>query len=39
MIVVSDTSAITSLLQIGRADLLPSFYSGVIIPEAVAGEI
>jgi len=39
MIVVSDTSAITSLLQIGRVDLLPSLYSGVIIPEAVAREL
>jgi predicted nucleic acid-binding protein len=39
MIVVSDTSAITSLIQIGRADLLPRLYSGVIIPEAVAREL
>lgn len=39
MIVVSDTSAITSLLQIGRADLLPGLFSGVVIPEAVAREL
>lgn len=39
MIVVSDTSAITPLIQIGRADLLPGLYTGVIIPEAVAREM
>lgn len=39
MIVVSDTSAITSLIQIGRADLLAQIYGEVIIPEAVQGEL
>jgi predicted nucleic acid-binding protein len=39
MIVVSDTSAITSLLQIGRAELLSRIYSDVFIPEAVRDEL
>lgn len=39
MIVVSDTSAITSLIQIGRADLLAQIYGEVIIPEAVQCEL
>jgi predicted nucleic acid-binding protein len=39
MIVVSDTSAITSLLQIGRVDLLSGIYSEVFIPEAVRDEL
>lgn len=39
MIVVSDTSAITSLIQIGRIDLLPSLFQAVMIPEAVAREL
>jgi len=39
MIVVSDTSAITSLLQIGREELLSRIYSDVFIPEAVRNEL
>ncbi|MGO8765925.1 MAG: hypothetical protein ACLQSR_12440 [Limisphaerales bacterium] len=39
MIVVSDTSAITALMQIGREELLLRRYSGVVIPEAVAEEL
>jgi uncharacterized protein len=39
MIVVSDTSAITALLQIGRAALLQDLYGEVFIPEAVQSEL
>ena len=39
MIVVSDTSAITSLLQIGRVELLAKLYEEVVIPEAVECEL
>jgi hypothetical protein len=39
MIVVSDTSAITSLLQIGRIDLLTRLYGEVVIPTAVEREL
>jgi hypothetical protein len=39
MIVVSDTSAITSLLQIGRVELLVRLYREVVIPEAVEREL
>ena len=39
MIVVSDTSAITSLLQIGRVELLSQIYSDVFIPEAARNEL
>lgn len=39
MIVVSDTSAITSLLQVGRAALLEDLYQEVLIPEAVQKEL
>ena len=39
MIVVSDTSAITALLQVGRAELLQKLYGEVFIPEAVRGEL
>ena len=39
MIVVSDTSAITSLLQIGRVELLASVYEKVFIPDAVRNEL
>lgn len=34
MIVVSDTSPITSLLQVGAGHLLPELFGQVIIPEA-----
>jgi len=39
MIVVSDTSAITALLQIGQAELLSALYGDVFIPEAVRDEL
>ncbi len=39
MIVVSDTSAITSLLHIGRAGLLQELYHAVLIPTAVQAEL
>ncbi len=39
MIVVSDTSAITALLQIGQEDLLAELYGTVFIPETVAVEL
>ncbi|HEY5043269.1 MAG TPA: DUF3368 domain-containing protein [Verrucomicrobiae bacterium] len=39
MIVVSDTSPITTLLQIGKADLLHKLYGEVLIPEAVRAEL
>ena len=39
MIVVSDTSPITTLLKIGRADLLHKLYGEVLIPEAVRAEL
>lgn len=39
MIIVSDTSAVTSLLQIGRAQVLPQLYQEVVIPSEVASEL
>ena len=39
MIVVSDTSPVTTLLQIGKADLLQQMYGEVLIPEAVRDEL
>lgn len=39
MIVVSDTTAITSLLQIGQCDLLAKLYREVLIPQAVNNEL
>ena len=39
MIVVSDTSPITSLLTVGRIELLEKLYTRVVIPSAVAGEL
>ena len=39
MIVVSDTTAITSLLTIGRADLLQQVFGEVLIPGAVLREL
>jgi predicted nucleic acid-binding protein len=39
MIVVSDTSPITTLMQIGRVDLLRTLYGEVLIPEAVRDEL
>ena len=39
MIIVSDTSAVTSLLQIGRLEILATLYQEVIIPVEVAEEL
>lgn len=39
MIVVSDTSAITSLLQIGRVQILQQMYGTVFVPDAVEREL
>ena len=39
MIVVSDTSPLTALITIGRADLLPLLFGRVIIPPAVREEL
>ena len=39
MIVVSDTSPITTLLSVGEADLLTTLFGEVIIPEAVRDEL
>lgn len=39
MIVVSDTSALSNLLIIGRLDLLKKIFGHVIVPGAVAAEL
>lgn len=39
MLVVSDTSPLTALLQIGQADLLPTLFDQVIIPPTVRDEL
>ena len=39
MIVVSDTTAITSPLEIGQCDLLATLYGEVVIPVAVRDEL
>lgn len=39
MLVVSDTSPVTSLLQIGRAELLRDLFETVCIPRAVHAEL
>jgi hypothetical protein len=39
MMVVSDTSPITSLIQIGRIELLERVYHEILIPEAVRAEL
>jgi len=39
VIVVSDTSPITSLLQIGMASLLHDLFASVVVPEAVHAEL
>ncbi|HET7626386.1 MAG TPA: hypothetical protein VFM25_14100 [Verrucomicrobiae bacterium] len=39
MIIISDTSAITSLLQINRAEILIRLYQEVIIPDDVFREL
>lgn len=39
MVVVSDTSPITNLMQIGRLDLLRQLFAEVLIPPAVYAEL
>lgn len=39
MTVVSDTTAITTLLKVGRVDLLEGLFGRVLIPSAVAHEL
>jgi len=39
MIVVSDTSVISALIQIGRAELLLEIFGEVVIPKKVAAEL
>ena len=39
MLVISDTSTVTALLQIGQADLLPTIFDRVIVPPAVRDEL
>jgi len=39
MIIVSDTSPITSLLSIGRVDILHLIFGSVIIPDGVRSEL
>ncbi len=39
MLVVSDTSPLTALLQIGQADLLPALFDRIVIPPAVHTEL
>ncbi len=39
MIVVSDTSAISALIQIGHADILRQLFDEVLIPSAVEAEL
>jgi hypothetical protein len=39
MIVVSDKSAITSLLQVGRVEVLARLYGEICIPQAVQNEL
>ena len=39
MIVVSDTTAVTTLLKSDETDLLQKLFGSVIIPEAVAQEL
>jgi uncharacterized protein len=39
MIVISDTSAITSLLQVHRVEILARLYQEIVIPEEVAVEL
>jgi uncharacterized protein len=39
MLVVSDTSPVTALLQVGQAELLPALFDRVLIPPAVQNEL
>lgn len=39
MIVVSDTTAITSLLQVGQCELLQKLFQEVLVPPSVENEL
>jgi predicted nucleic acid-binding protein len=39
VIVISDTSPIRYLCQIGRIDILPAIFGSVVVPNAVAAEL
>lgn len=39
MIVISDTSPVTNLIQIGQLDLLRKMYKSIIVPQAVYDEL
>lgn len=39
MMVVSDTSPITTLLKVDRADLLHDMFGSVVVPQGVADEL
>jgi uncharacterized protein len=39
MLVISDTSPVTALLQSGQADILPALFGRVLIPPAVEAEL
>jgi predicted nucleic acid-binding protein len=39
MIVISDTSPLNYLVQIGLVDLLPALYQAIVVPTAVASEL
>jgi predicted nucleic acid-binding protein len=39
MIVVSDTTAITTLLKVGEEQLLAKLFGSVIVPQAVGDEL
>src|SRR5258706_3259812 len=39
MVVVADTSPVNRLVLIGQIELLPGFYSRILIPPAVLGEL
>lgn len=39
MLIVSDTSAITNLIQVGQLDVLQQLFGNIIIPDAVYQEL
>ena len=39
MVVVSDTTALTTLVKCGLEQVLPALYSEVLVPQAVADEL
>jgi predicted nucleic acid-binding protein len=39
MIIISDTSIITNLMQVGKVEILPAAFGQIIIPEAVFKEL